>query len=211
MLPLAETVEVGPLIRHVSSGNGIDPRRRIATHAEARRCPGLVGRRRWLLLLAMLLAGCAEPQATERLNAPPQGESEHRAEVAVYFENHRDRGLLADMAIADMHFEPYSAEISETGKQRLERYAHLLANKGGTLRYETNLSDDALIEARLGSANLYLEAASPSARLSVIRGLSGKRGMNAAEAAAGASVAKQPEPRGTAYKLNTGGGGKSGG
>lgn len=165
----------------------------------------------YAISLALMLAGCTVPQAPERLNAPPQGDSDHPAEVAAYFEGHRDRGLLADMSLSDVHFEPYSAEISETGKRRLERYAELLANRGGTLRYESNLSDEALIEARLGSANLYLEAASPDARLSVVRGLSGKRGMSAAEAAAGSTVAKQPEPRGTAYKLNTGGSGKSGG
>lgn len=153
-------------------------------------------------ILACGLTACVSPEQASRLNAPPQGDSEDRHAMAEYFAYHNDQGMVADMSIADIHFVPHSDRLSGTGEARLERYAELLAATGGTLSYETNLQDENLIEARIANAELFLAQANPGkTTIEVAVGLPGGRGMPATEAIAGQEVARQPEPRDTAYKL----------
>jgi len=98
---------------------------------------------------------------------------------------------------------PHSAHLSGTGEARLARYAELLADTGGTLNYDTSLRDKKLVEARLAAARKYLRQQVAGRHvIRVVLGMPGGRGMNAVEAAAAQDVAKQPEPRGTAYHLS---------
>lgn len=152
--------------------------------------------------LCLLAVGCP-PDQNNRLNAPPQGESEQRPEWADYYTYHNDNGMLADMSIADIHFVPHSPELSGTGQARLARYAELLATRGGTINYETPIEDDRLIRERLANARRFLVQALPgNQKIDVVPGIAGGRGMDAREAIAGQAIAKQPEPRQTAYHLN---------
>jgi len=157
-----------------------------------------------LLSVSLLLgAGCSGMQDQERLNAPPQGESYARSNVAEYFAYHNDQGMMADMSIADIHFVPHSAELSGTGEARLERYAELLATTGGTLNYLTTLTDKKLIDTRLKTAKKFLESAIAGNQcIEVVLGLPGGRGMDAKKALAAQEVAMQPEPRENAYHLS---------
>lgn len=95
----------------------------------------------------------------------------------------QDQGLIADMSIADMHFVPHTAELNGTGRARLERYAELLAGHGGTLTFDTSLSDSDLIAARIQSAEIFVNEYVPDdSKIAVVTGLSGGRGMAADEA-----------------------------
>ena len=60
-----------------------------------------------------------------------------------------DNAMLHDMSLADIHFVPYTAELSGTGIARLDRMAVLLDTYGGVIRYDTVLTDEALILKRL--------------------------------------------------------------
>lgn len=155
----------------------------------------------WPILLP-LIAGCPPTDKT-RLNSPPQGESEQA--LTVLGENyayHNDQGMMADMSIADLHFVPHGTELSGVGIARLERYAELLASAGGTIRYATTIKDPEIAIARVAVANEFLRHSIPGSRpLQVVLGLPGGRGMSAKEAITGKAVAKQGEPRPTAYHL----------
>ncbi len=155
-----------------------------------------------LALSFTLLSGCVQPEHMVRLNSPPQGEAIQRCQLAEFWAYHNDQGMLADMSIADPHFVAHSAMLSGAGEARLERYAELLAETGGKLNYDTGLRDQDLALARLTAANQFLAQAIPSDKtIQVVLGMSGGRGMSASELAGGQAVAKQPEPRGTAYDL----------
>jgi hypothetical protein len=70
--------------------------------------------------------------------------------------NMADNAMTHDMAVADFHFVPHTAEISGTGVARLDRMALLLDTYGGTVRYETYEPDEALVKKRLEHVKEYL-------------------------------------------------------
>jgi hypothetical protein len=87
------------------------------------------------------------------------------------------------MSLADFHFIPHSPEISGTGAARLNRMAHLLNTYGGTVRYETDLTDDDLVNRRMANVKEYLTVAGTNMdRVQVKSMLSGGRGMPARKA-----------------------------
>lgn len=140
--------------------------------------------REWIVpALVIALASCGPPAS--RLNAPPQGAADRHPDAKHYFDYMTDQSMMADRAIADMHFIPHMAELNGTGQARLERYAELLATRGGTLHYDTNMTDEKLIEARLETARQFLAQAVPGAtKIDVVVGLPGSPGMEATEAIA---------------------------
>jgi hypothetical protein len=105
----------------------------------------------------LLAAGCAEP--SERLNSPPQGWTERQAELQQHFVYMVDNAMLAEMAISDVHFYPHREPLNALGARRLDRYAELLKQYGGTLHYDTTLTDTALVEGRIENVRKYLDAA----------------------------------------------------
>lgn len=146
-------------------------------------------------------AGCERKQQTQ-MNAPPQGYAPEHPGSSDYYAYHNDQGMMADMSIADIHFIPHSADLSGTGVARLERYAELLSTSGGTLNYDTSLSDSQLIERRMATAEAYLsKCMSQSKPVDVVLGMPGGPGMRAKESIAGQNVAQQPETRERAYRL----------
>ncbi len=158
-----------------------------------------------LIAFAFLLcstAGCDSTHDRQRLNAPPQGAAEQHPRLVQYFAYHDDQGMVADMGIADIHFIPHSADLSGTGEVRLGRYAEILATSGGTIYYEPQTRDQALIDARVASAKAFLEQAIPSTKtIEVAVGLRRGRGISSQEASDARRVAEQAEVRGYAYRL----------
>ncbi len=151
----------------------------------------------------VLLLGCVQPQPAMRGNPHTQGEGGERPEWLDVFAYHHDQGLMSSRAIADLHFVPGSAELSGTGVARLERYAELLATSGGTIHYEPGITDEELIESRLQTARVFLANAIPNARgITVVVGPDEGRGLTAAESKGGWDVAKEPENRKDAYRLD---------
>ncbi len=146
-------------------------------------------------------AACERKQQTQ-MNAPPQGYAPEHPSSTDYFAYHNDQGMMADMSISDIHFIPHSADLSGTGVARLERYAELLANSGGTLNYDTGSGDMMLVERRMATAEAYLAKCMPqSKRVDIVLGMPGGPGMRAKESIAGQNIAQQPEDRVRAYRL----------
>ena len=160
-----------------------------------------------MVLCGWTVAGCTPRDETEVSDLPTRVDSDERSTLVEFYAYHNDQGMMADMSIADVHFVPHQKYLSGTGEARLERYAELLASTGGTLHYDTSQSDRTLIQERISVAEKFLAEAVPSnQRIQVAQGIPGGRGMSASEAMAGQEVARQPEPRGTAYNLIGAGG-----
>lgn len=141
--------------------------------------PGLPCRTIALIGIAMAMA-CNQPK---RLNAPPQGDTDRKAETHTYFAYQADQAMLEDLSMADMHFISHTATLNGTGVARLERYAELLTESGGTLSYDTRLTNKELIEARLKLLRTSLaELVPPNTKIDVVLGPPGGRGMDAIEA-----------------------------
>lgn len=155
-----------------------------------------------LVLVALgWVLGCAQPEAP-RLNAPPQGAGNEKPDWATIYTYHNDQGLMADRSIADIHFIPGTADLSGVGVVRLERYAELMATRGGTLHYDAQIQDQELIDARLKTAQAFLAQVVPSSNpIHIVCGMPGGRGMSAVESKGGKDVAQTPEDRRNAYNL----------
>jgi hypothetical protein len=128
-----------------------------------------------------VVLGCYPPSS--RLNAPPQGDTPRRSELQKPFIYMNDNAMLADMSLTDIHFVPHTAELNSLGAHRLDRYAQLLDTYGGTLRYDTELTDDELVAARMQHIKDYLATTNINPeRVQVTRDMAGGKGMLAAEA-----------------------------
>jgi len=100
-----------------------------------------------------------------------------------HFTNMADNAMLHDMSVADIHFVPHSAELSGTGAARLNRMATLLDAYGGTVRYETFITDEPLVKQRLDNVREYLALTGCEMdRVSIKTMISGGRGMTAVKA-----------------------------
>lgn len=154
------------------------------------------------VLLLTAPFGC-QPQEHIQANAPPQGDAQKHPRIAEYYAYQHDQALLANRSIADIHFVPYTAELSGTGIARLERYGELLAEHGGTLHYDTDLRDRQLLANRLAAVNEFMVNLGQD-DIRVESGMTGGPGMESNEAIGAAGVAQQPEPRSWAYRHKKG-------
>lgn len=129
---------------------------------------------------ALLMAGTAcskipnaNKQYLDRMN-------ESREAGRPWLDDMADNATLHDLAVADFHFVPHSAEISGTGEAKLERMAPMLSHYGGTVRYETSSTDKALVDQRIAHVKEYLKLAGcDMAKVKVEAMISGGRGMPA--------------------------------
>lgn len=129
----------------------------------------------------VLTLGCYPPAS--RLNAPPQGDSPRPSELQEPFTYMVDNAMLADMSLTDIHFVPHTAELNALGAHRLDRYARLLDMYGGTLRYDTTLTDEDLVAARIKHVKDFLATTEiEPGRIEVTKDLAGGRGMTAERA-----------------------------
>jgi hypothetical protein len=128
-------------------------------------------------IFALFVAGGCPPHPHERLNTPPQGANDVPSEHQASFAYMHDNAMLMEMCLRDMHFVPHQSMLSGLGEARLDRYAELLAECGGTLHYEHATLDKDLIQARLDSARRYLEERHDNGALAITVevGLSGGR------------------------------------
>ncbi len=108
---------------------------------------------------------------------------EMRHDPRQHWRDMADNALLHDMSLADMHFVPHTAELNGTGVARLDRLSPLLDVYGGTVRYDTELTDDALVQKRLVHVREYIAMSGCNMdRVQVKTMMSGGRGMTAEEA-----------------------------
>ena len=144
----------------------------------------MFGKHRCLFLLPTLfLAGlaCNDIQNTSDLQRARMDET--RWAPRPHLTYMVDNGMMHDMALADFHFVPHTAELSGTGTARLDRLAVLLDAYGGVIRYETFLANEVLVQQRLEHVREYLETVDCDMdRVKVRAMMSGGRGMPAEEA-----------------------------
>ena len=109
-----------------------------------------------------------------------------------------DNAILHDMSIAEIHFVPHTRELSGTGIARLDRMSTMLDTYGGTVRYETYETDEAIVQKRLDHVHEYLATTGcDMSRIDVKAMLSGGRGMSAVKALA--AEAKAAEAQGGGF------------
>lgn len=130
---------------------------------------------------AVLVMGCNMPG--RRLNAPPHGQPYKTADMQGTLTYMVDNALLADMTVSDMHFLPHRAALNDLGTQRLSRLASLMEAYGGTIRFNTDLTDEELIARRTEVVVDFLtQAGIDTTREVVVRDMPGGDGMQASEA-----------------------------
>lgn len=133
-----------------------------------------------LALTGLLSSGCAE--YSKRLNAPPHGQPVETSDMQGTFVYMTDNALLADMTVSDIHFLPHRAQLSALGEQRLARLVSLMQAYGGTIRFNSSLTDQELIRSRLATVRDFLAEAGVDTTAEVVReDLPGGRGMDAVE------------------------------
>lgn len=131
--------------------------------------------------LAVVAAGCNSPNA--RLNAPPHGAPLETVDSQGTFVYMSDNALLADMTVSDMHFVPHRAMLTTLGEQRLCRLASLMEEYGGTIRFDTDLAEQNLIDARTRTITGFLsECGLETTGQTVTPDMPGGEGIPAAEA-----------------------------
>lgn len=114
-------------------------------------------------LVVAAAVGCDPPP--QRLNAPPQGWSSRRSDLQENFVYMQDNQMLSDMHVSDVHFYPHRGALNSLGARRLDRYAGLLKDLGGTIRYDTEMAEsDPLVAERLTAIRSYLAAAGADMR-----------------------------------------------
>lgn len=152
-----------------------------------------------LFSAALLLAGCEGPP--ERLNAPPQGQSDQPSALQDNYVRMVDNALLNERSMSPVHFVPGSVELNASGARRLKRYATLLKVYGGELNYDGVDDPPALAEQRVLQIRDFLtaEGVGPD-QVTVAVAVAGGRGMRSGEAeAARAGMTATPQTVGTAH------------
>ena len=130
---------------------------------------------------ALFTVGCNSPSS--RLNAPPHGQAGDTSDLQGTFTYMGDNALLADMTVNDSHFLPHRALLNDLGVKRLSRLASLMEAYDGIIRFNTELTDEGLIERRVNVVIDFLaEAGIDTTREVVERGMPGGRGLPATEA-----------------------------
>lgn len=138
-------------------------------------------RRIWILIPAVVaLAGsaCSHMQTEQQIMAEQMEEAQWHSKT--HLRDMSDSALVQDMSIADLHFVAHTTELNGTGVARLDRLAHFLEVYGGTVRYETSLTDEKVVNERMAHVREYLTMAGCNMdRVQVKSMMSGGRGMPA--------------------------------
>ncbi len=135
----------------------------------------------WTAALCVACGACQQPAA--RLNAPPHGDTENTSELRDTYDQMIDNALLADMSVTDIHFLPDRAALNTLGQERLSRLSELVKMYGGSIRFNTGLTDDALIQERAKAIIAFLAGEGLDTTSAVlVRELPGGRGIDATQA-----------------------------
>ncbi len=150
------------------------------------------------------LTGCMNE--APRLNAPPHGDVDEVSNMQSTYTYMTDNALLADMTVSDAHFLPHRARLNDTGERRLARLASLLDEYGGSIRLNSDVTDEALVQKRVETVVAFLrDAGLPASAQTVQRDIAGGRGMDAAQAILIKANEGSYQPRGRGGRGNGGG------
>lgn len=81
---------------------------------------------------------------------------ESRESYGEHFTYMVDNAILRDMSLADIHFIAHTTELSGVGAIRLKRMAKLLNTYGGTIRLDTQITDEILLDERMEHVREFL-------------------------------------------------------
>ena len=124
----------------------------------------------------------------------------------------KDNAMLSDLSMAGIHFVPHTDELNSLGQGRLQRFAELLRDRGGTLYLDTASSDEAMNRARLQSMSNFLASAGISkSRIGTQMGMPAGPGIRAVEAIQVKERAFKPEQDELTNLVGGGGGFGAGG
>lgn len=107
-----------------------------------------------IVTLVSIPLGCSEMRSTTGIQLDHMAET--RESYGDHFRYMVDNAILSDMSLADIHFVAHTGELSGVGATRLERMAKLLNTYGGKIRYETTLSDEAMLAERMAHVREFL-------------------------------------------------------
>lgn len=130
--------------------------------------------------VAVLVAGCET--APDRLNAPPQGQTDRPSKLQDNYARMVDGALLNERSMSPAHFVPGSAELNSLGVRRLNRYAALLKVYGGEMNYDGVDDTPELAEQRVYQIEQFLLSSGVGPDLvSVAVGPAGGKGFRGTE------------------------------
>ncbi len=157
-------------------------------------------------VLALGVVACSgKKDAMTGMQMQMQHMDNARANYGSHLNDMADNAILHDMTVADIHFVPHSSELSGTGVYRLDRMIPLLNTYGGTVRYESDLRDEELLNKRLDHVREYLAVGGCNLdRVDVKPMISGGR-------PSAADKAILVDLKGTAKPASSGAGGAAGG
>ena len=141
----------------------------------------------WMLIAVLGCPACSDNHDKEIAQKPeeevaPQEDAPPRDLNSTY-QQMADNALLADMTMLDYHFQPQRTMLTSLGEQRLSRLASLMQTYGGSVRFSTSLTDQALIDARVQTMRKFLgECGLPTTTELVSVGMAGGEGMDAGQA-----------------------------
>lgn len=136
------------------------------------------------LIMSLFSVGCHGPNRDMTVRELHESHMDAaKANYGRHLNEMADNAILHDMSLVDLHFVPHSSEISGTGVKRLNRMAHLLNTYGGTVNYQTDLTDETLVQKRIDHVKEYLTVAGCDMdRVQVKAGLGAGRTSPAAKA-----------------------------
>lgn len=150
----------------------------------------------WMLAITLIL-GISSGACTgegDRFTEIDRRGAEAREQMNARIETLKDNALVSDLSMAGIHFVPHTDELNSLGQYRLQRFAELLRDRGGTLYLDSATSEEALDKARLQSMSNFLASAGVSkSRITTQMGMRVGRGMAAVEAIQVKERAFQPE------------------
>ncbi len=156
----------------------------------------------------MLFGGCESSKAVPAMEYASNETA--RADMAARHQVMIDQAMLHNMSLADIHFVPHTEKLNKLGEKRLQRYAELLVEYGGTLYLETTSRDEAFCNNRMQNMMDFLRTASVAAdRMQIALGNSAGRGMDAVEAITIKETAFSPDQQENLTDIIGGGTGSS--
>lgn len=162
------------------------------------------------LVAIVAVSGCHDGKLKTATDLQSDAMDRSQAQFGHYTTNMVDNAILQDMSVADLDFIAHSSELSGTGVVRLDRMAMLLDTYGGTVRFETDLTDEDMINARLDHVREYLEVVGcDMSKVELAVAPAGGRGMPARDAIkADDRVTTQDQQGGSMIPAGFGGSGK---
>ena len=115
---------------------------------------------------------------------PPIARRAKDSDSGAFFSAQADNATLTSMAIADVHFVPYRAELNSLGLSHVTAIASYLDRYGGEVTLESQQVDSVVTRQRLETVREFLvgQGLDPE-QLTINTGLSQGRGIDANEAA----------------------------